>query len=385
MDTNNIFLICNDLLTKFKSMNNGYLDLNIHSLFKNSINLTVDDKSNYNNTINKSTILSILKNTQGLSPMSISMVHINTESQVNLYSNCLIYKQNNKQNNYLKENLCNKQNCVLKDIEQEQNNADKIIYTDKYIKKLANIDFTTVHIVNLEKNGPYINLLLQFDDCYYINFKINLNLQTIEFKDKKYNLVSYDLSIEKKKLEYLDNKTLRKNFITNLCLCLQDYLDKHCDDFCIYKIYKYKNDVYICDILDEIILHKNYSKLDELLGLGNGLTPAGDDFILGVICFYYFFNNYVSVDTLNTISLSLDKIKASLHKTNDISSNMLSLGFKKLYHSSIIELLDLISDYKDKPNFEIYTKLNKIPSYGHSSYYDFLCGFYYSLRLFPFN
>lgn len=327
MEMNHTFLICNNLVNKFKKLKDGYINLCIHSTFNNTINLYVNKHNNAYNTehfeyrTKRIIAFSILRNTKTLAPFSINLQNLN------------------------------------------------------------NINFLNVDSVTLEKNKNFINLLIH-EANFYTNFKINLDENIIEHNDKRYDLIIKDLSIKNKDMGYIANKNERKVFINNLSKYLQEYLEQCTDDFCIYKINKNKLDTYTCNLLDDIFTQKNYLKLDNLVGLGNGLTPAGDDFILGLKCFYDYFNKYIIDDDLRGLKATFKGIKNSLHKTNDISSDMLLLGFNGLYNSSAIDLLNLITQYQNDLNTDITEQLYNIQSYGHSSYYDFVCGFYFGLYYF---
>ena len=65
-----------------------------------------------------------------------------------------------------------------------------------------------------------------------------------------------------------------------------------------------------------------FCQLQDLIGLGAGLTPSGDDFILGVMAAFYFLGLYEG-DIQKTMTLTVKKARK---KTNLISYNMLRQG-----------------------------------------------------------
>lgn len=106
---------------------------------------------------------------------------------------------------------------------------------------------------------------------------------------------------------------------------------------------------YICNFL------KN-RKLEDLLGLGKGLTPSGDDFLIG----------FLAANRLarRNVSLNLD-----FNRTNYISGEFLRYALNGIFSEDLNEFLT-----KD------ISKIKNIISYGHTSGSDTLLGIYYAIN-----
>lgn len=109
-----------------------------------------------------------------------------------------------------------------------------------------------------------------------------------------------------------------------------------------------------------------------LVGLGNGLTPAGDDFLTGLLAALW------HIRTLKEAAVFLDElicgIRDNLKTTSDISAEFLSRACQGEFSCLFIALLQ----GRDKHN-----SIGRICAMGHSSGVDALCGLLEGLRLFP--
>lgn len=119
------------------------------------------------------------------------------------------------------------------------------------------------------------------------------------------------------------------------------------------------------------IINKNYENaanlLSNLIGLGIGLTPSGDDFLCGVLagCIFDSLEKHLFVKLLKK------QIQNNLQNTNDISKAFLSCALNDNFSTPVLNLPYF------KSSDEIYDNFKKI---GHSSGIDTLCGIYYSLN-----
>ncbi|MEQ8186599.1 MAG: DUF2877 domain-containing protein [Candidatus Eremiobacterota bacterium] len=105
------------------------------------------------------------------------------------------------------------------------------------------------------------------------------------------------------------------------------------------------------------------SALSRIIGTGEGLTPAGDDFLVGLLGALYYFTRIL--DTADKASVILHIIKEDLNveKTNFISSRFLSFSLEGRFSQSVFEFLDVLfsaSPLDEKP-------LINLLSYGASS------------------
>lgn len=119
------------------------------------------------------------------------------------------------------------------------------------------------------------------------------------------------------------------------------------------------------------IINKNYENaanlLSNLIGLGIGLTPSGDDFLCGVLAGCIFDN----LEKHSFVKLLKKQIQNNLQNTNDISRAFLSCSLNNNFSTPVLNL-----PYFKSPD-EVYDNFKKI---GHSSGIDTLCGIYYSLN-----
>ncbi len=105
-------------------------------------------------------------------------------------------------------------------------------------------------------------------------------------------------------------------------------------------------------------------KLSELVGLGIGLTPSGDDFLCGILA-----GLHIQGKEYSEFAYYLRKsIRANLHRTNEISRAFLSCALDGHFSLAINEL------WKN-PSTELISKM--FHDIGHSSGMDTLCGIYF--------
>lgn len=120
-------------------------------------------------------------------------------------------------------------------------------------------------------------------------------------------------------------------------------------------------------------VHKLYSrkqfqeaaeKLCELIGLGIGLTPSGDDFLCGILAGLHI----QGIKSSEFADHLRNGIQNNLHRTNEISAAFLSCAMDGHFSHAVNELWN-------NPSTEQISKMfHKI---GHSSGMDTLCGIYF--------
>lgn len=104
--------------------------------------------------------------------------------------------------------------------------------------------------------------------------------------------------------------------------------------------------------------------MSELIGLGVGLTPSGDDFLCGVLA-----GLYIQGKEFSEFAYRLrDNIRKNLHRTNDISAAFLSCAMDGHFSHAVNELWN-------NPSTEQISKM--FHEIGHSSGMDTLCGIYF--------
>lgn len=111
--------------------------------------------------------------------------------------------------------------------------------------------------------------------------------------------------------------------------------------------------------------------LEKLLGVGEGLTPSGDDFICGYIAALYFLGEYKKIEFLKEILLF------QLKKTTRVSEEYIYYSFKGEFNEYVKELNELCITGKIEDSLDEI--VNKIAKIGHSSGIDFIVGFYTGL------
>ena len=105
-------------------------------------------------------------------------------------------------------------------------------------------------------------------------------------------------------------------------------------------------------------------KLSELIGLGIGLTPSGDDFLCGVLA-----GLHIQGKEFSEFAYCLrDYIQKNLNRTNKISAAFLSCAVEGHFSHAVNEL------WNNPSSEQISEMFHRI---GHSSGMDTLCGIYF--------
>jgi len=219
------------------------------------------------------------------------------------------------------------------------------IRKDKFIKILEEI--------KIDDNVTYKNNNLII---YTLNEIIYLNLEQIE---------NMDLKIPKIKctIENIEDTYLYK------------ILDKYkFEDYIGIDLgIKTKTNVELLITKDKNNNFYNSKIINFFVGRGKGLTPSGDDILTGFTMGLMIFNNNELFDKwIKDINLIVTKDKTTL-----VSVAYLTSLTKGYVSENFLELILSIDKNSEKLVCEI---LDKIKSYGHTSGYDTLFGFYLSLK-----
>ncbi|MCW9732949.1 DUF2877 domain-containing protein [Avibacterium sp. 20-15] len=102
------------------------------------------------------------------------------------------------------------------------------------------------------------------------------------------------------------------------------------------------------------------AKLKEMLGLGRGLTPSGDDYIVGYMAAYYAENEGIFEPFREIAAIAKDY-------TNEISANYIENASRRLFKQEILDLMK-------SPENNVY--INNMLSFGSSSGVDVLYGIF---------
>ena len=184
------------------------------------------------------------------------------------------------------------------------------------------------------------------------DLKLNLQLK-IKFKDDFFKIF----------FTYL-NKNKRQNSLFELIF------DKR-DPFCQEKYEKLKINSQSANNLNIQSLSRD---LSDFLGLGSGLTPSGDDFILG----FLFIFTLCNAKSLSYIS---EEIKKQLTLTNDISATMLKHALSKRFNLNLIKTANYLQKINPANFNDCIDGIFSLKNYGHSSWQDCLLGIYTALLL----
>lgn len=111
-------------------------------------------------------------------------------------------------------------------------------------------------------------------------------------------------------------------------------------------------------------------QLNQFVGLGEGLTPSGDDFLVGLLWALW----VGEADRLPGFETFLYALRSILHKTNDISAQMLWFAIRKRFTEPLISLAR-VSDPTDCAE-----AFKRIAAFGHTSGFDTLCGLLVGLK-----
>lgn len=110
--------------------------------------------------------------------------------------------------------------------------------------------------------------------------------------------------------------------------------------------------------------------IDYLIGRGKGLTPSGDDILVG---FTLIRKAFLDCDDFEK---KLEQRLESHHTTN-ISHAYFNALFSGFISSHLISLIKSVENYEQK---EVKELIDHIGKYGHTSGYDTLFGFYLGLH-----
>lgn len=110
--------------------------------------------------------------------------------------------------------------------------------------------------------------------------------------------------------------------------------------------------------------------LQKLIGFGEGLTPSGDDFTVGIV-----WTACVLPRARVQLLPRLDEALAPLlHKTNDVSAQMLRFALEGRFSEPLVRLAQA------RQPADRFAALEAVASIGHTSGLDTLCGVHFGLK-----
>ena len=266
-----------------------------------------------------------------------------------------------------------KNKFIIECIEIHQKlNFDKICYgkVHSIFKNVLNIKVNN-RLISLLTNkflkAPY-SIICEIDDFNKIDIErgeeVYLSNQKLEFSN-----IIIDLSkCNKYYLDKLPKITKTEILESNINLIRKYYIENH--------YFIYENLIYVefekkLDIVKKAIQDNNFKlvkeELSSFFGYGQGLTPTGDDIILGL---YIGLNIFENKDIKKII---FNLIESNLTKTTDISIQMFEGAKENYYRMEYILFLNRLG-------MKNFTKddLKIILNIGHSSGRDILRGILFS-------
>jgi hypothetical protein len=125
---------------------------------------------------------------------------------------------------------------------------------------------------------------------------------------------------------------------------------------------------YVAEGLGKLDLSKNKDQVSQIAGLGGGLTPAGDDFLLGIMMAIWCCVPYPQAKRL-----ALDVANATVGRTTSLSAAWLEAAGKGEATQYWHELIEALSNRGDP--LALQRAGRRIISIGHTSGADALTGF----------
>ena len=110
----------------------------------------------------------------------------------------------------------------------------------------------------------------------------------------------------------------------------------------------------------------------QLIGVGEGLTPSGDDFNCGMLAAQYYLRGHLHADELKDQLIS--QIKQRINTTTIISKEFLVYACEGKFSQMVKNVL-----IKSQMEIDVTSEIIKIRDIGHTSGIDFLTGLYFGL------
>lgn len=199
------------------------------------------------------------------------------------------------------------------------------------------------------------------------HLKINIVAGSYLWTPKVLNQDSFNMSILRQNISYFNKIIVDKQ---SICGCKYYYLKS------ILNINNYKPQIIEKELAKKIGVFLEDIELDNicqesinsLIGLGVGLTPSGDDFLVGFVSVLSIIaNNYANTIKKKIIS----SININVISTTDVSRKMLRIALSGKYGDSIFNFVNaLLQNNKKLLNYS----LEELLSIGSSSGMDLAIG-----------
>jgi hypothetical protein len=110
----------------------------------------------------------------------------------------------------------------------------------------------------------------------------------------------------------------------------------------------------------------------QLIGVGEGLTPSGDDFNCGMLAAQFYLRGHTHADELKDQLIS--QIMRRINTTTVISKEFLIYACEGKFSQMVKNVL-----IKSQKELDVTSEIIKIRDIGHTSGIDFLTGLYFGL------
>lgn len=252
----------------------------------------------------------------------------------------------------------------------------------KFGTKLINIssNYTVMPPFGIQTSKNNIKEIISFidkDEIIEFNKKENLLL----FKKRKLQLKLLGKKYNPKILPIkIDKKNTKKNIMKIINYILENNNE---NGFGVQNI-EFINIIFEKEKASTELLKKFYTIREHIktqntdvkdykyfLGRGEGLTPSGDDFIIGIMAVMAFSNN-------NTLEILKNKLLIGIEKlTTDISCEYLYYGSSGNFSLNIKEFCEKLFNYKEnsiEEENDLYDSFLRLIKNGHTSGMDTLFG-----------
>lgn len=225
-----------------------------------------------------------------------------------------------------------------------------------------------------------MSIILDLDQKDFDN--LVSNIESLEIKDNKF-LINKKIVSFKSEAEYscdlgslVQSLKITQDQVQEFYRKLFDFLitlSRQSDYFSAIFENEIKNyyNTKIIELIKDRQIKNIAAKIADLIGLGKGLTPAGDDIICGVLASFDFIGSNLN---LNKVRIIKDMIRNKIlihNSTNDLSREFIKYALDGHHSIMISRLYQALVK-----NQEIDTILEKISNQGFSSGIDFLTGMY---------
>ncbi|MBY7144193.1 DUF2877 domain-containing protein [Virgibacillus sp. NKC19-3] len=220
--------------------------------------------------------------------------------------------------------------------------------------------------------GQYVHWNRCDNRLFFFTSAMSLKLEQAQVSDNKLISSPFKLSILKTNAEYIVSFLERKAWQTGLAQSheekdiLRDYLSS--------SSIVYSNQPILTNMKNVVALVQGNGSMDTdsvfdyWVGRGRGLTPSGDDMIIGVCAIL---SNLGGINKSFLTQLEFYLLRKGKQRTTQIGYEYLLYATRNNFHSHIKQLSQQLLDLE---NSNFITALEKVAGFGHTSGTDTLLG-----------